>query len=231
MTTTAAAMSTERSDLAHRVHGVYLLTPDVAAADFELMLARLRAALTGGIALVQYRNKLASRSDRILQAARVQTLAREHGSLFIVNDDVELAAQLGADGVHLGREDGDIAAARARLPQALLGVSCYNELPRARHAAEAGADIVAFGSVFASSTKPAAVRAPLALLQQARDELPAQRIVAIGGIEAGNIGAVSAAGAHAAALITAVFDAPDPGAAARRLQQNFLQRTVQHESQ
>ena len=224
-------MSTERSDRARRVHGVYLLTPDVGVAEFEVMLARLHAALLGGIALVQFRNKLASGAERSTQAARVQELARQHGALFIVNDDVDLAARLNADGVHLGREDGDIAAARARLPQTLLGVSCYNELPRARRAVELGADILAFGSVFASPTKPAAVRAPLALLQQARDLLPAQRIVAIGGIDAGNIGAVSAAGAHAAALISAVFDATNPDAAVRHLQHQFLEGTVQHESQ
>jgi thiamine-phosphate pyrophosphorylase len=224
-------MSTERSDRARRVQGVYLLTPDVAAPQFADMLTRLRAALLGGIALVQYRNKLASGADCRVQAARVQAVARELGALFIVNDDVELAAHLGADGVHLGREDGDIAAARARLPQALLGVSCYNELPRARRAVEAGADLLAFGSVFASSTKPGAVRAPLALLQQARDEFPAQRIVAIGGIDAANIDAVSAAGAHAAALISAIFGATDPGAAARHLQRQFLQGTSQYESQ
>ena len=230
-TMTTAATSTDRAALARRVQGVYLLTPDVAVADFDAMLVRLRSALTAGIALVQYRSKIAPPQERSRQARAVQSLARQHGALFIVNDDVRLAQELDADGVHLGRDDGDIAEARARLPHALIGVSCYDDLLRARRVVEAGADIVAFGSVFASTTKPAAVRAPLALLQQARQEFPAQRIVAIGGIGEANIRAVSAAGAHAAALIGAVFDAPDPAAAAQRLQHEFNQGTAQHEPQ
>jgi thiamine-phosphate pyrophosphorylase len=230
-TMTTAATSTDRAALARRVQGVYLLTPDVAVADFDAMLVRLRAALTAGVALVQYRSKVAPPQERSRQARAVQSLAAQHGALFIVNDDVRLAQELDADGVHLGRDDGDIAEARAGLPHALIGVSCYDNLLRARRAVEAGADIVAFGSVFASTTKPAAVRAPLALLQQARQEFPAQRIVAIGGIGETNIRAVSAAGAHAAALIGAVFDAPDPAAAVKRLQYEFNLGTAQHEPQ
>jgi len=161
----------------------------------------------------------------------VQAVAREHGALFVVNDDVDLALELQADGVHLGRDDDAAAAARARLPHALLGVSCYNEINRARRAVAAGADILAFGSVFASATKPAAVRAPLALLRQARSDFPHQRIVAIGGINALNIAMVSAAGAHAAAVIGAVFDTPDAAAAAKCLQEGFNQGLAQHESQ
>lgn len=217
------ATSTERTALARRVHGVYLLTPDVGAADFSAMLRRLNAALEAGVALVQYRNKTATASERSRQAALVQAAAREHGALFIVNDDVDLAVQLRADGVHLGRDDGDVAAARARLPGALLGVSCYDDLVRAQRAAESDADILAFGSIFPSTTKPAAARASLPLLQRARAEFGSQRIVAIGGIDAGNIAAVGAAGPHAAALISAVFDAPDPGAAVRILQREFNQ--------
>jgi thiamine-phosphate pyrophosphorylase len=224
-------MSTERESLARRLSGIYLLTPDVAPTHFASMLVQLRAALATGIAVVQYRNKLASPSDRPREARAAQAAAREYGALFVVNDDVELALALQADGVHLGRDDGDFAATRARLPHALLGVSCYDEMQRARNAAAAGADILAFGSVFASATKPAAVRAPLALLQQARAAFPAQRIVAIGGINEGNVAAVSAAGAHAAAVIGAVFDAPDTAGTARRLRQEFNQGQAQHESQ
>jgi thiamine-phosphate pyrophosphorylase len=228
--TMKAPTSTEHRRLAHKVAGVYLLTPDVAAADFAPMLGRLRAALPG-VAVVQYRNKLAVGAERLAQAQAVQAVAREAGALFIVNDDLDLALELGADGVQLGRTDGDIAAARERLPRALVGVSCYNELHRARNAVDAGADILAFGSVFASTTKPDAVRAPLELLQQASTAFPDRRIVAIGGIHAGNIAKVSAAGAHAAALISAVFAATDPAEAARRLQSEFAQGRARHESQ
>jgi thiamine-phosphate pyrophosphorylase len=161
----------------------------------------------------------------------LQTLAWRHGALFVVNDDIDLAIELEADGVHLGRDDGDIAMARTRLPRQLLGVSCYNDLQRARRAVDAGADLLAFGSVFASVTKPAAVRASLGMLRDARERFPQQRVIAIGGIDATNIGSVSTAGAHAAALISAVFDAGDPGQAVRTLQKEFNEGLIQHDTQ
>ncbi len=227
-------MSTDRPDrraLLDRVTGVYLLTPDVGPGDFDAMAARFGAAVAAGVAMVQYRNKRASAEDRRAQARVLQALARRHGALFVVNDDIDLAVELEADGVHLGRDDGDIAVARRRLPNQLLGVSCYNDLERARRAVDAGADLLAFGSVFASVTKPAAVRASLGMLRDAREQFPQQRVVAIGGIDATNIGSVSAAGAHAAALISAVFDAGDPGQAVRDLQQEFKEGLIQHDTQ
>ena len=227
-------MSTDRPDrraLADRVTGVYLLTPDVEPGEFDVMADRFGAAMAAGVALVQYRNKRAPAADRRAQARVLQALARRHGGLFVVNDDIDLAVELDADGVHLGRDDGDIAVARRRLPNQLLGVSCYNDLERAHRAVDAGADLLAFGSVFASFTKPAAVRASLGLLREAREQFPHQRVVAIGGIDATNIGSVSAAGAHAAALISAVFDAEDPGQAVRDLQQEFREGLIQHDTQ
>jgi thiamine-phosphate pyrophosphorylase len=133
--------------------------------------------------------------------------------------------------VHLGRDDEEPGLARRLLPTALIGVSCYNELQRAEVAVARGADAIAFGSMFASSTKPAAVRASLDLLTAARERWPTQRIIAIGGIERGNIGAVAAAGAHAAALISAVFDAGNPAHAARELIDLFNEGQQRHESQ
>ena len=224
-------MSTDRRALADRVTGVYLLTPDTGPGDFEAMANRFGAAVAAGVAIVQYRNKRASAADRRAQARVLQALARRHGVLFVVNDDIDLAIQLEADGVHLGRDDVDIAVARKRLPRQLLGVSCYNDLENARRAVDAGADLLAFGSVFASVTKPAAVRASLGLLRVARERFPQQRVIAIGGIDATNIGSVSAAGAHAAALISSVFDAGDPGQAVRNLQSEFKERLIQHDTQ
>jgi thiamine-phosphate pyrophosphorylase len=227
-------MSTDRSDrraLLDRVTGVYLLTPDVGPEDFDAMVVRFGAAAAAGVAMVQYRNKQASPEDRRAQARVLQALAQRHGALFVVNDDIDLAVELEADGVHLGRDDGDIAVARRRLPNQLLGVSCYNNLERARRAVDAGADLLAFGSIFASVTKPAAVRASLGMLRDAHEQFPQQRVVAIGGIDATNIGSVSAAGAHAAALISAVFDAGDPGQAVRDLQQEFNEGLIQHDTQ
>ena len=140
---------------------------------------------------------------------------------FIVNDDVELALAVRADGVHLGREDGDLAAARARLPGRLLGASCYDRPELARRAVAAGADYVAFGSVFPSPTKPAADRAPLALFAL---ELGVPK-VAIGGITLENAPQVLAAGADCVAVITDLFDAPDVAARARA-----YGRLFQHEA-
>ena len=232
MTTMAATtMSTERRALADRVAGVYLLTPDAGPVDFDDMAARFGAAVAAGVAIVQYRNKRTPSAERRAQARVLQVLARRHGALFVVNDDIDLAIELEADGVHLGRDDGDIDAARKRLPRQLLGVSCYNDLEHARRAVDAGADLLAFGSVFASVTKPAAVRASLGLLRNARERFPQQRVIAIGGIDATNIGSVSAAGAHAAALISAVFDAGDPGQAVRNLQKEFKEGLIQHDTQ
>ncbi len=224
-------MTTDRARLAARVAGTYLLTPDVDAAAFSAMRARLDVALAAGVSVFQYRNKRVDAAERRAQARSLLELARAHGALFIVNDDIDLALEVGADGVHLGRDDGDIATARERLPHGLLGVSCYNDFARAESAVAAGADVIALGSVFASGTKPQAVRAPLDLLGRARERFAGQRIVAIGGIDASNIRSVSAAGAHAAALISAVFDAVDPGAAVRRLQNAFHEGQIEHDSQ
>lgn len=209
-----------------RLRGVYLLSPDWD--DDARLLAATAAALAAGVPVLQYRHKTASTAVRQRQAAALRALTRGHGALLIVNDDARLAAAVGADGVHLGRDDGAVAAARALLPAgSLIGVSCYDDWARAERAAAEGADYVAFGSVFASRVKPAAVRAPLALFGRAR--AAGLHAVAIGGIDAGNIAQVAAAGAQAAALISAVYDAPDPGAAARRLSDEFQQGLAQHE--
>lgn len=187
--------------------GLYAITPD--DPDTERLAARVAAALAGGAAIVQYRNKRASAALARTQAARLATLCRAAGVPLIVNDDVRLALDVDAAGAHLGADDGDLAAARALLgPARLLGASCYDRPALATAARAAGADHVAFGSVFASATKPAAVRAPLALFGDAaaRAGLPA---VAIGGITVENAGLAIAAGAHAVAVITDLFDAAD----------------------
>lgn len=175
------------------------------------------AALAGGARLVQYRDKGDDTDRRTEQAATIVALCREAGAVSIVNDDVELALASGADGVHVGRDDTDPVDVRGRLgPDQLLGVSCYNDLQRAREAAAMGADYVAFGSVFASATKPGAVRASLDLFRQARAELHVP-LCAIGGITADNAGEVFAAGAHMVAVIRDLFEAEDIRARAARI--------------
>lgn len=195
-----------------RLKGLYAVTPDLA--DTTDLLRRAELVLLGGVCLVQYRNKPAGAALRREQAAALLALCRRHGVPLVINDDLPLALDIGADGAHLGREDGDLAAARAALgPGRLLGVSCYDALKRAREAKRIGADYVAFGSFFASPTKPAAVRAPLTLLTEAKAEfgLP---VCAIGGITLQNAPQLIAAGADLLAVISDLFEAPDIAARA-----------------
>ena len=199
------------------LRGLYAITPDQGAS--EVLVASVRSALEGGVALLQYRRKTISREKRVAEARELASLARGFGVPLIVNDDVELAVEAGAAGVHLGREDGALAAAKARLGDRLIGASCYDELERARRAVDAGADYVAFGSVFPSSTKPGAVRAPLSLLGQARAlGVP---VCAIGGITIENAPALVRAGADLVAVISDLFDAPDVRLRARQYASMF----------
>lgn len=181
--------------------GLYVLTPD--SADDDWLAEAVAAAIRGGASTVQYRNKSVDAAQRLRQSRRLADACRAAGALFVVNDSVELARAVGADGVHVGREDGDPADVRARLGrEPVLGVSCYDSFERALAVRDV-ADYVAFGSVFLSAVKPGAVRAPLALFARAREA--GIHAVAIGGIDAGNAAEVAAAGAAAVAVITAVF--------------------------
>lgn len=195
-----------------RLRGLYAITPETA--DTARLASLARACLEGGAAALQYRAKGAAPGLGLVQARQLAQLCRAHGALFIVNDSIELALAVQADGVHLGRDDGPASEARMVLPAGLIGVSCYDDPELARAAAAAGADYVAIGSVFASSTKPGAVRAPLSAVREARTAtgLP---VVAIGGITHANAAEAIAAGADMVAVITAVFSAPDVRAAAR----------------
>jgi thiamine-phosphate pyrophosphorylase len=191
--------------------GLYLITPD--DADTGRLLARV-VPLLPHAACLQYRNKAADARLRELQATTLLAACRAAGRPLLVNDDAALAARIGADGVHLGEDDGDIATARALLgPGARIGASCYDDLARARAAVDAGADHAAFGAFFPSPTKPLARRATPALLRDAA-ALGVPR-VAIGGITPDNARPLVAAGADLVAVISGVFDAPDPVAAAR----------------
>lgn len=200
------------SAASERVHGLYVITPDWT--DTVRLILAAKAALEGGAKVLQYRNKKASKSQRLEHALGLSALCNKFGACFIVNDHLDLALEIEADGVHLGADDGDIAAARKKLGKGkVLGASCYNKPELAQAAKDAGADHIAFGSIFASSSKPSAVRAPLELFAQARPlGLP---MVAIGGITAENAKPVVEAGADALAVITDVFNAPDIAARAR----------------
>lgn len=194
--------------------GLYLVTPD--QNDTAHLLALTEAALRGGAVCVQYRHKTAGEVLRQEQARALRQLTREHDAALIINDDAALARLVEADGVHLGRDDGDIAALRAVLgEQFLIGASCYNDFERARRAAQAGASYVAFGAMFPSPTKPEAVAAPLELVYRARAELPVP-VACIGGITVDNAPLLVAAGADWLAVITDIYAARDPQAQAAR---------------
>jgi thiamine-phosphate pyrophosphorylase len=195
------------------VRGLYAITPD--EPDTDRLLWLVGEALAGGIDVLQYRSKLPEPALRRAQAAALKALLAPTRVPLIINDDVDLALEVDAAGVHLGRDDGDAGRARERLgPSRLIGVSCYDSLGRAM-AVRGIADHVAFGSVFASSTKPHAVRAPLSLFAQARDA--GLSTVGIGGIDSSNARSVIEAGADAVALIGDIFGQPDPRGAAMRL--------------
>jgi len=198
--------------------GLYLITPD--ESDTDRLLARVRPVLAAGPALLQYRNKAADAPLRREQARELLAACRSAGLPLVINDDWRLAAELGADGAHLGSDDGNLAEARAALgPAALLGASCYDRLALAERAAANGASYLAFGAFFPSSTKPGASRADPGLLK-ASTHLNLPR-VAIGGITPDNAGIVIAAGAEWVAVISGVFDSPDPAASVRAYRRCF----------
>ena len=197
----------------HGIEGLYAVTPDIT--DTEELLRCVRRALQGGARVLQYRNKSADAGLQLQQAQALRQLTHEFNTTFIVNDDAQLAAQAGADGVHLGGEDGSVAAARALLGKTrIIGVSCYNRASLAFEAVRQGADYVAFGAFFSSGVKPEAVQAEVELLQTMRQQLHLP-IVAIGGITQQNGAALVAAGADALAVISALWNAPDIKAAAQ----------------
>lgn len=191
--------------------GLYAIT-DGPRAD---LLDAVAAALRGGARLVQYRDKTQDAARRAAEARALVDLCSAHDVPLLVNDDVELARACGAAGVHLGEDDADLPSARAALGgSAIVGVSCYDSLERARALAAAGADYLAFGAFFPSSSKATTRHATPPLLRQA---VALRRpLVAIGGITPDNAPPLVEAGADCLAVISAVFARPDIEAAARR---------------
>lgn len=198
-----------------RIAGLYAIA-DTRYLDDARLLPAVSEAITGGARIIQYRDKSHDAQARLTQAKKITALCRQHDALFIVNDDVALAKETQANGVHLGREDTSLTQAREQLgPLAIIGVSCYNELARAETAQAQGADYIAFGRFFPSRTKPRAVPANLDLLREAKKKLRIP-IVAIGGITPENGASLIAAGADALAVIEGVFGQVDVRAAAER---------------
>jgi len=201
------------------LRGLYGVTPD--DTDTARLLSRVRSALSGGMRILQYRNKMTNGALRLEQATALRKLCSEHDATLIINDDLELALAVDADGLHLGGEDGSLAAARARLgPRKLLGASCYRQLENAERAIAEGADHIAFGSFFVSTVKPGAVRSKPELLTEAKRKFGVP-VVAIGGITLDNASLLINAGADSVAVITALFGAPDIARTAREFNALF----------
>lgn len=199
-----------------RIRGLYLLSDGIPRSAGGLR-AYYRPLLQAGVSVLQYRDKGTDIGRRLAEASELLALCRDFGVTFIVNDDVALAAECGADGVHLGREDGSVAVARGQLGEdAVIGVSCYDSLERAEQLAERGADYLAFGAVYGSVTKPDARRVTLDRLREARQRF-ALPLVAIGGIAPDNAAAVLATGVDALAVIQGVHAADDSVRAVRSL--------------
>ncbi|MDR3392149.1 MAG: thiamine phosphate synthase [Sulfuriferula sp.] len=205
------------------IAGLYAITRETD--DTNCLLTAVEAALRGGAAVVQYRDKSGDVARQHEQASELLMLCRQYGVPLIINDSLRLADLIGADGIHIGRDDGAIHEARIVLgPDKIIGVSCYQSLELAVAAQAAGADYVAFGSFFPSLTKPDAAHAELDLLREAAGviHLP---IVAIGGIALNNAGSLIDAGADAVAVISALFDSSNIEDTARQFADLFIDET------
>lgn len=195
--------------------GLYIITHG------DNILDDTKAALDAGAKVVQYRDKSSDTEKRQHEAMHLQALCHRYEVPLIINDDISLAKQINANGVHLGADDGDIASAREHLgDKALIGVSCYNTLALALSAQQQGADYVAFGRFYPSQTKPQTVQADLPLLLEAKQQLQLP-IVAIGGIKASNALPLLNAGADLLAVINAVYGQPDAYNATKKLTNIF----------
>lgn len=195
--------------------GLYAVT-DASVTDPEKMFQNVEQALLGGARCIQFRDKSDNHEQRLQTSIVLRELTRRLNALFFINDDVDLAKEVSADGVHLGQDDTDLGKAREQLGQhSLIGISCYNRYELAEEAAKQGADYVAFGSFFSSSTKPDAVKADIQLLHRAKQQLGIP-VVAIGGITVDNGLSLIEAGADMLAVVDGIFGQTDITAATRQ---------------
>jgi thiamine-phosphate pyrophosphorylase len=203
-----------------RLHGLYAITDQHLIPESEFA-QRVEAALKGGVRILQYRDKSTQAEKRNLQAMCCKQLCRQYDALFIINDDIDLCQSIEADGIHLGKDDEAIKSARHRLgDKAIIGVSCYNDIERAVDAQKSGADYVAFGAMFSSSTKPEAVIAGPETVAEARQKISLP-VCAIGGIETGNARQVIDKGADMIAVISSLFASAEIENTARQFTTRF----------
>ncbi|KAA0873652.1 thiamine phosphate synthase [Nitrincola tapanii] len=188
--------------------GLYAITDATLLPTQEQLLFACEQALLGGAQLLQYREKSQNKRKRLAEGRALANLCAAYQRTLIINDDLELAAELGV-GLHLGQKDGSVEQARRLLgDQAIIGATCHQDLALAKRAAEEGASYVAFGACFPSQTKPLASRAPIELFQNAAEQIHLPK-VAIGGLNLDNSAQVIAAGAEMIAVVHALFSSTD----------------------
>ena len=205
---------------ANKLKGLYAITDErlIAEKDFS---QKIESALQGGTKIIQYRDKSDNQAKRFQQASVLNSLCRQYHALCIINDDIELAKAVEAHGVHLGKDDTSISNARQVLGEnAIIGISCYNDIELAITAEQNAASYVAFGAMFSSPTKPDAINADPEIISIARQELSIP-VCAIGGITAQNIKQLIQQGTDMAAVISTLFAAEDIKNTANILSQKF----------
>ena len=205
-----------------KLKGLYVITDEILIPENKFDTS-IEAALQGGANIVQYRDKSNDPDKRIQQAQTLRALCNEYHAVLIINDDIGLAKYVGADGVHLGRDDAHITEARQVLGNnAIIGVSCYDDIELAVSAQQNTADYVAFGAMFSSPTKPDASNADINLISQAKKILSIP-VCAIGGITENNITQLIDNGVDMAAVISSLFSSDDISNRAIALGQHFKQ--------
>lgn len=189
--------------MSHLLKGLYVITDEHLTPD-ETVHSYVEDALKAGASIVQYRNKTKS-DEEVEQICRtLQSLCSGYHVPFIIDDRPYLAAKIGADGLHIGKNDMSIQEARKIFPEGIIGVSCYGSIKKAKEAQEEGADYVAFGSFFASPTKPHSGVISMNVLHKAKEaiEIP---VCAIGGISQTNIHQIAATQTDMISVVSAAF--------------------------
>jgi len=211
--------------------GLYAIT-DTTRHQGRALMRAVQEAIAGGVTVLQYRDKSTDAARRLDEASALAEYCQQHGVCFIVNDDIDLALNSQADGVHLGGADGSIAAARDRLAKQakhdlIIGASCYDQIQRAEQAAYDGADYIAFGAMFPSRTKPNAPQASASLITDAQRRLGLP-VCAIGGITAENMAELSPARPDMIAVVSDLFSSADIRTRARKLHQQWQKLNTSH---
>lgn len=204
------------------LRGLYAIT-DEYLTPLETMKMQVSAAIEGGAKIVQFRYKSEITADVLISISEIQKVCRDNGVLFIVNDHMNLAKEIDADGIHIGKEDADdLPSIRAQFPGKIIGVSCYGDMKRAFDAEAAGADYVAFGSFFFSPTKPKSGVVSPSIINEAKEKLTIP-VCVIGGITVENAPELLREGADMVSVISSLWKSEDVEKRAREFDRLFAE--------